>query len=165
VWRVSRRLAVPVAAALVLAGFAQALLGIVPLGRADPLARLLAVGIEPVAENVERLAADDHAAAIVTTDYASTAWLSFYLPSHPKIVQLNEEQRYQDSPRADARLLSQPLLYLVESRLDRHDFIASHFAQVVQVAHFDRLRRGVPIAHYVAYRVNGLRDAPLGRLP
>lgn len=165
VWRVSRRLAVPVAAALVLAGFAQALLGIVPLGRADPLARLLAVGIEPVAENVERLAADDHAAAIVTTDYASTAWLSFYLPSHPKIVQLNEEQRYQDSPRADARLLSQPLLYLVELRLDRHDFIASHFAQVVQVAHFDRLRRGVPIAHYVAYRVNGLRDAPLGRLP
>ena len=69
-----------------------------PLGRADPLARLLAIGFEPVAQNVERLAADNHAAAIVTTDYASTAWLSFYLPSHPKIIQLNEEQRYQDAP-------------------------------------------------------------------
>jgi hypothetical protein len=165
VWRVSRRLAVPVASALVLGGFAQALLGIVPLGRADPLARLLAVGLEPVAQNVERLASDNDAAAIATTDYASTAWLSFYLPSHPKIVQLNEEQRYQDAPRADAQLLSQPLVYVVETRLDRRAFVAEHFVQVTPIAQIDRLRRGVPIAHYIVYRVNGLRGAPLGRLP
>ena len=104
-------------------------------------------------------------AAIVTTDYGSTAWLSYYLASHPKIVQLNEEQRYQDAPRVDARLLSQPLLYVVEARLDRHDFVAGHFTQLVQVARFDRLRQGVAIAHYVAYRANRLRGAPLGRLP
>jgi 4-amino-4-deoxy-L-arabinose transferase-like glycosyltransferase len=165
VWRVSRLLAVPVAVALVLAGFAQALLGIVPLGRADPLARLLATGFEPVSRNVEHLAAANHAAAIVTTDYASTAWLSFYLPSHPKIIQLNEEQRYQDAPQAGVRLLSQPLLYVVETRLDRHDFVAEHFAQLIEVARFDRLRRGIAIAHYVAYRANGFHGLPLGRLP
>jgi 4-amino-4-deoxy-L-arabinose transferase-like glycosyltransferase len=165
VWRVSRRLAVPVAAALVLAGFMQALFGIAPLGRADPLARLLAVGFVPVAQNVERLATDNHADAIVTTDYASTAWLSFYLTSHPKLVQLNEEQRYQDAPRADAQLLAQPLVYVVETRLDRHAFVAEHFEQVTPIAQLDRLRRGVAIAHYVVYRVNGLRGAPLGRLP
>ncbi len=165
VWRISRRLAAPVAALLVLAGFAQAVLGIVPLGRSDPLARLLAVGFGPVAQNIEQLTSNEHAAAIVTTDYASTAWFSFYLPSHPTIVQLNEEQRYQDSTRADARLLSQPLLYVVETRLDRHEFVAEHFARLAQVAHFDRLRRGVPIAHYVVYRVNGLRGAALGRVP
>ena len=165
IWRVSRRLAVPVAAVLLLAVYAQALLGIMPLGRSDPLARLLAVGFDQVAQNVERLQATNHAAAIVTTDYASTAWLSFYLPSHPAIAQLNEEYRYPDARRADATLLSQPLLYVVETRLDRHDLLAPHFQSVTQIAHFDRLRRGVPIAHYVVYRIAGLRGAPLGRMP
>jgi 4-amino-4-deoxy-L-arabinose transferase-like glycosyltransferase len=165
VWRVSRRLAVPAAALLLLAVYAQALFGIIPLGRGDPLARLLAVGMPSVTNDVERFVAGDGAAAILTTDYATTAWLSFYLPSHPKIVQLNEEQRYPDAPRPDAALLSQPLLYVVETRLDRHELVATHFAQVKPIAHVDRLRRDVAIAHYMIYRVEGLRGAPLGRMP
>jgi 4-amino-4-deoxy-L-arabinose transferase-like glycosyltransferase len=165
IWRISRRLAVPVATFLLVAVYAQALFGIVPLGRSDPLARLLAVGMEDVTGTVERLAAQDRAAAILTTDYASTAWLSFALPAHPKIVQLNEEQRYQDAPRPDRSLLSSPLLYVVEQRLDRHDFVAAHFTDVTPIAHVDRLRKGVAIAHYVIYRVAGLRGAPLGRMP
>lgn len=165
IWHLSRRLAVPVAALLLLAVYAQALFGIVPLGRSDPLARLLAVGMERVTGTVEQTAANEHAAAILTTDYASTAWLNFTLPSHSRIVQLTEEQRYLDAPRPDASLLSRPLLYVVEQRLDRHDFVAAHFAQVTPIAHVDRLRRGVAIAHYVIYRVVGLRGAPLGRMP
>ena len=165
VWRLSRRLAVPVAAVLLLAVYAQALFGIVPLGRSDPLARLLAVGMADVTGKVEQLSAEHHAAAILTTDYASTAWFSFSLPSHSKVVQLNEEQRYLDAPRPDQRLLSQPLLYVVEERLDRHAFVAAHFTSVVPVAHVDRVRRGVAIAHYVIYRVGGLIGAPLGRVP
>jgi hypothetical protein len=165
VWRVSRRLAVPVAAILLVAVYAQALLGVVPFGRSDPLARLLGVGFDEIAQNIERQQTQSHAAAILTTDYASTSWFSFYLPSHPKIVQLDEEYRYLDAQSADAALLSQPLVYVVEQRLDRHAFVAEHFAHVVALASFDRLRRGVPIAHYIAYRVDGLRGAPLGRLP
>jgi hypothetical protein len=165
VWRFSRRLAIPVAAILLVGVYAQALVGIVPLGRSDPLARLLAVGMPAVTEAIDRVAAKDQTQAILTTDYATTAWFSFYLPSHPKIIQLNEEQRYPDAARADVALLSQPLLYVVETRLDRHDFVAAHFARVVPIAHVDRLRRGVAIAHYVIYRVEGLQGAPLGRLP
>jgi hypothetical protein len=165
VWRASRRLAIPVAAILLVGVYAQALVGVVPLGRSDPLARLLAVGMPDVTKNIERLAAQDQVQSVLTTDYASTAWLSFYLPSHPTIVQLNEEQRYPDAPRADAALLAQPLLYVVETRLDRHDFVAGHFAQVTPIAHVDRLRRGVAIAHYVIYRVAGFHGAPLGRTP
>ena len=164
VWRVSRASAVPVAAVFLLAVYAQALLGVIPLGRGDPLARLLAVGFDSVAQNIERQQAGMHAAAIVTTDYASTAWFSFYLPSKPRIVQLNEEVRYPDAQRADAALLTRTLLYVVEMRLDRHDLLAAHFRRVTPVAHFDRLRRGVPIAHYVVYRVDGLRGGPVGRV-
>ena len=165
VWRASRLLAVPVAAVLLLAVYAQALFSIVPFGRSDPLARLLAVGFDGVAHNIQQLQVQNHAAAILTTDYASTSWFSFYLAASPGIVQLNEEDRYPDSPRANAALLSQPLLYVVETRLDRHELLAQHFQSVTPIAHFDRLRGGVVIAHYVAYRVAGLRGAPLGRMP
>ena len=165
VWRVSRALAVPVATVLLSAIYAQALLGIVPLGRSDPLARLLGVGFSDVAAHIEHEQALQHAAAILTTDYASTAWFSFYLPSMPRIVQINEEFRYPDAPRADAALLSQPLLYVVERRLDRHDLISQHFQRIREVTRFDRVRHGVPIAHYVVYAVDGLRGTPLGRLP
>ncbi len=165
IWRTSRQLASPVAAILLVAVYAQALFGIVPLGRSDPLARLLAVGMSGVTQGTERLLAQDHGEAILTTDYASTAWLSFYLPSHPTIVQLDEEQRYPDAPRANAALLTQPLLYVVETRLDRHDFVAGHFSHVMPLAHVDRLRQGIAIAHYVIYRVEGFHGAPLGRMP
>jgi hypothetical protein len=53
----------------------------------------------------------------------------------------------------------------VEARLDRHDFVAQHFARVTPLAQVDRLRRGVAIAHYVIYRVGGFHGAPLGRMP
>jgi 4-amino-4-deoxy-L-arabinose transferase-like glycosyltransferase len=165
VWRASRPLAVPVACILLAAAYAQALFGIVPLGRSDPLARLLAVGIDQVAGNIELFAASEHAGAIVTTDYASTSWFSFYLPSHPRIVQLNEEYRYSDAPRADTALLSGRLVYVAETRLDRRDLLLPHFQNVVELAQFDRLRHGVPIAHYVVYSVEGFHGAPLGRVP
>src|SRR6185295_17574933 len=127
--------------------------------------RLLGVGFAEVARNIEHQQQDVRAAAILTTDYASTAWFAFYLPSHPRIVQLDEEYRFDAAARADTALLARPLLYVVETRLDRHDLVTQHFQHVVVLARFDRLRRGVPIAHYIAYRVEGLRGAPLGRLP
>jgi len=165
VWRASRLLAIPVSATLLAAIYAQALFGIVPMGRGDPLARLLAVGIKPVARAIEQEQAANHAAAILTTDYTTTSWLSFYLPSRPRIVQLNEEQRYPDAVRADATILAQPLIYVVEQRLDRHDLVMEHFQHVSALAHFDRLRSGVPLTHYIVYAVSGLRGAPLGRIP
>jgi hypothetical protein len=164
-WRLSRQLATPVAAVLLLAVYAQALLGVIPFGRSDPLARLLAVGFDGVANQVETARASAGAAAIVTTDYASTAWLSFYLPRHPAVLQLNEPWRYADAPDAPAALLSRPLLYVVEQRLDKHAEMSAHFRSIRPIAQFDRLRHGVPIAHYVAYRVSGWNGTSVGRLP
>jgi 4-amino-4-deoxy-L-arabinose transferase-like glycosyltransferase len=165
VWRLSRRLGVPVATVLLLAVYAQALLGVVPFGRSDPLARLLAVGFDQVAARVNSARVAAGAVAIVTTDYASTAWIAFYLPDHPPVIQLNEPWRYADAPAADAVLLSRPLLYVVERRLDKRAEVAAHFGAIAPVMEFDRLRHGVAIAHYVVYRVSGWNGAPIGRLP
>lgn len=165
VWRVSRMLAVPVAAVLLIAVYAQALFGVIPFGRSDPLARLLAVGFDGVAQAIETQRAQNRAVAIVTTDYESTAWFSFYLRGHPPVIQVNETWRYADAQAPDAALLSRPVLYVVEQRLDHEELLASHFAHVVEVSRFDRQRHGVPIAHYVIYRASGWDGVPFGRLP
>ncbi|MEJ0027458.1 MAG: glycosyltransferase family 39 protein [Rhizomicrobium sp.] len=165
VWRVARPAATPVAAVLLLAVYAQALFGVIPFGRSDPLARLLAVGFDGVAANIETLRRSNNAAAIVTTDYASTSWFAFYLPDHPPVIQANEDDRYLDAPVPDAGLLAKPVLYVVEQRLDKHAELAGRFGQVREVARFDRLRHGVPIAHYVAYLLGDWRGTRFGRLP
>lgn len=158
--RWSGKLAIPVAAFLVLAGYAQALGGIIPFGRKDPLARLLAVGLPDVVQQVEAL---QPGAPLVTTDYASTAWFSFY--GHAKVVDLGEDFRWPDAPKASAALFTKPALYITEDRKDRHDLVAAEFSQVREIARIERRREGVPVAHYIVYRVIGPKTATLGRMP
>jgi 4-amino-4-deoxy-L-arabinose transferase-like glycosyltransferase len=160
--RWSARLAVPLAAVLLFAGYAQALLGVVPLGRKDPLARLLAVGFPQVVERLDTLRAGT-GTALLTTDYASTSWFAFY--GHYPVVALGEDYRWPDASAAPASLCERPCLYVSEIRRDRHDLIAAQFAEVREVARFDRTRQGVPIAHYIVYRAAGPKNASLGRLP
>ena len=169
VWRVARPAATPVAAAMLIAVYAQALIGVIPFGRSDPLARLLFVGAGGLAQQIETAQAKAGAAAIVTTDYESTAWFAFYLPHRPAVIQANEPQRYPDAPVPDAALLHRPLLYVAEQRashpeLDQHAALAAQFAQVQPIARFDRLRHGVPITHYIAYRLSGWRGTRFGRV-
>jgi len=161
--RWSKRLAVPVAAMLLGAAYAQALFGVVPMGRKDPLARLLAVGFPEVAAKVETLRLTAHAGAVLTTDYASTAWFAFYGPG--PVVQIGEDYRWAGAPVPTALLFAGPALYVSEARRDRHELIGAHFAQVGQIARIDRERKGVAIAHYVVYRVSGLKGAPAGHIP
>ena len=163
--RWSARLAVPVAAVLLLAGYAQALIGVVPFGRKDPLARLLAVGLTDVTGKVEKLRVATGAAAILTTDYATTGWFAFYAPSEAPVVDIGEDYRWPDAPPPAVKLLERPALYVTEMRRDRHDLIAAHFGEVTEIARIDRERAGVPIAHYVVYRVGSLKGSPPGRMP
>lgn len=166
-WRIpvirwSARLAVPVAAVLVIAGYAQALVGVVPMGRKDPLARLLAVGMPEVVRDLGDLKTANHADLILTTDYASTAWFAFYSPF--PVVSLGEDYRWPNSPPLTAAAFAKPALYITEQRRDLRGVVAAQFSDVKAIAEIDRKRHGIPIAHYVVYRVSGLRAA-VGRMP
>lgn len=163
--RWSGKLAVPVAALLLVAGFTQALFGVVPMGRKDPLARLLAVGLPEVTSQVEVLREQTGANAILTTDYASTAWVAFYTPAHAPVVQIGEEYRWPDSPALPPLLAAKPALYVSEIRRDRHDLVGAHFSEVREIARIDRMRKGIAIAHYVVYRVGGFKGGSVGRMP
>jgi 4-amino-4-deoxy-L-arabinose transferase-like glycosyltransferase len=153
--RFSRFLAVPVAAVMLAAVYLQAFFGIASLGRADPLSRLLAVGLNPVVRQVEKDRDRTGAAALVTTDYATTAWFSFYRQAPEPVIPLNETNRWTMAPRAPAAILSGPLLYVVEERNDQHALVSSLFHDVVKLDTIERRRGGKVVARYLVYRVSG----------
>ena len=157
--RVSRYFAVPLAAAMIAVVYAQALWGIIPRVR-DPVSRLLAVGMDRVVGDIETLRAQTHAQGVLTTSYALTGWLSFYMPSHPPVVQVNERFRYLDEPEPPRSLFEGPLLYVTEIRNDQSAWLAMRFADVTPLAHIARNRNGARIDEYAVYSVSGLKGDP-----
>jgi len=114
-----------VAALLLLAAYAQAGWGVVPIQN-DPAARILGRQFRPVATVVAALS--QHLAdAIVTTDYETTAWLRFYEPS-VKVIQVGEPWRYPQAPAPSAALLKGRLIYLASFKRDQHHMVEKYFA-------------------------------------
>ncbi len=163
--RVSRVAALPVALVLLAFVYVQAFFNLLPIGRADPMTRLMGVGIPELGAEVERARVANHAGAVLTTDYPTTGWFAFYTPGRPPLVQIGDDNRWLASPVPSARLLAQPMIYVAEIRFDQSAMLAQHFNTVTRLELVDRKRDGKPIAHYVLYRVQGLKGSPLGRQP
>ena len=163
--KASLNLAVPVALAILLVVYAQAFFGVLPLGEDDPVARMMGVGFRPVAAQIAEVARKDGAVAIATTKYATTAWLAFYRASPIPIMQLNEDNRFLSSPRATARMLGGPLLYVTEHPERDLSWVEARFAQVKFAGAFDRMRNGILLDRYHAFLLAGYRGAPIGRVP
>jgi 4-amino-4-deoxy-L-arabinose transferase-like glycosyltransferase len=160
---VTRALAIPIAALILVFVYAQALFAVVP--KRDPIGRLTAFGIGPVMDVVRDTAAAQGAHAIVTTSYATTGWLAFYLKPKMPIVQINEDFRWLAAPKADPALANGPLLFVTMQGDKMMPVVASRFAQIQHVGEIDRRRHGVLIEKYDLYRVTGFRGGMLGRTP
>ena len=158
-----RALAIPVAALILLFVYAQAFFGVIP--KRDPIGRLTAFGIKPVVATIEKAAQDQHAQAIVTTSYATTAWLAFYLKPKIPVVQINEDFRWLSAPKADPALANGPLLFVTMQGEKTMPVVAARFAQIQHVGEIDRRRKRALIEKYDLYRVTGLRGEVLGREP
>jgi hypothetical protein len=83
-----------------------------------------------------------HPAAILTTDYETTAWFAFY--GHVPVVQVNEPQRGLGGPLGKG-----PFVYVAEQGRDRHGL----FKSAKPLAAVLRTRAGVQIASYGLYAV------------
>jgi 4-amino-4-deoxy-L-arabinose transferase-like glycosyltransferase len=160
---VARKLAIPVAALILVLVYAEAFFGVIPAR--DPIARLTAVGFVPVADDIARMARTEHARAIVTTSYATTSWLAFYLDRKIQVVQLDEEFRWLSAPRADSGLGHAPLLYVTLEQKKPLPEIVKRFSQFHLLARLERKRRGAIIDRYDVYAVSGWRGAFVGREP
>ncbi len=161
----SHMLAVPLAAAILAFVYAQAFWVIVPMGRHDPIARMMGVGFNGVAQNVAAIAKARHATALVTTNYVLTGWLSFYLHRQIPIIQLNEDFRWLSSPRASPADLNGRLLYVTQEPDKERPFLGNDFAGVEKIAQFERMRGKVGVDPVYIYALSGYRGAPVGRMP
>ena len=152
----------PVALVFLGVTYAQALTGFLPLR--DPTAHLVASGFTPVAEKIEAIREGSGAAAVLTTNYAPTGWLAFYLPDHPPVIQWNESYRWLAAPKAGPALLAKPLLYVSQPRRDRSAELARSFTHVARLAQIPRRRNGQLVSRYNVYLLSGWHGAPAGRI-
>jgi hypothetical protein len=161
-WRWVSRAAAPLAAALLLAVYAQALFEWLPL-RSDPLPRLLGRGFPAIAQVVAKAVQVHLSDAVLTTDYETTAWLRFYQPQL-KVIQIGEPWRYPDSP-APGPLLKRRLLYLVEARRDRGDLVRRYFSHVGLPTEMRTAAKAGRPTVYALYAVRGPKNSGIGRMP
>jgi 4-amino-4-deoxy-L-arabinose transferase-like glycosyltransferase len=168
----SRRAAVTVGLGIFLIAALQAATGLLPLDRRDPTARVLGAGWRDLGPKIDDIRIRSRAPGILTMNYADTAWLSFYLPSHPPVVQINERLRWVGSLEPDEKFLRGPLLFIIEedevqpagSDNEYRRAMAAYYQQVTEIARLPRVRRGVAIDYYVVYLVDGMKADPVERV-
>jgi 4-amino-4-deoxy-L-arabinose transferase-like glycosyltransferase len=163
--RFTRVLALPVALGILIFAYGQAMTGMLPLGRSDPIARMTAVGFIPVANEISTLASRSGAKGIVTNDYVMTGWLAFYLHPHLPIIQISEDYRWLAAPHATAGLLKMPLLYVIRKPNRELSNAAAHFSKIVSIADLNRTRNGTIIDQFHVYSLSGFHGNTVGRMP
>jgi len=161
----SRYFALPVAYLILAFVYVQAFFNVLPIGRADPMTRLMGVGIADIGAEVEKARIANNAGAVLTTDYPTTGWFSYYTPGRPPLIQVGDDNRWLASPAPSEALESRPMIYVAEKRFDESAMLTQHFTSVTHLADIDRKRDGTVIGHYVLYRVEGLKHGPVGRQP
>jgi 4-amino-4-deoxy-L-arabinose transferase-like glycosyltransferase len=155
----SSRLAAPIGLAMAFFVYLQALFGIVPLGAIDPTARNIGAGWPTLASAIDAKRVELGAKAILTTSYKTTAWLSFYLPSHSPIVQFNERIRWVQEPEPNPSFFQDPLLYVCATPCKDALFVRTRYETFGQVGSVVRTRNGIVIEQYDLYRA----ESPVGR--
>jgi 4-amino-4-deoxy-L-arabinose transferase-like glycosyltransferase len=158
------KLAAPVAALFLIVIYVQALTGLLPLGRRDPLARLLGTGFRAASGSLATAAQGSDAAVILTTDYETTAWLRWYQPGL-KVVQLGDVDRYPDAPAPGPDLAGHPWFYFVEQKRGQSEEVRQYFSQVSPATQFSITRNGEELSRYQIYRLESPKGPIPGRMP
>jgi 4-amino-4-deoxy-L-arabinose transferase-like glycosyltransferase len=163
--RFARAFAIPVAIGILIFAYAQATTGMLPLGKRDPIARMTAVGILPVTEEISAIARQNGAKAIVTSKYGMTGWLAFYLRPPLPIIEISEDYRWLAAPQATSDLLEQPLLYVTQNPEHELPKVAAYFSKIVPIAALNRVRSGSIIDRFQVYLLFGFHGSAVGRMP
>jgi 4-amino-4-deoxy-L-arabinose transferase-like glycosyltransferase len=154
----SRRLVAPVSLSVATAIFLQAIFGFLPLGHSDPTARVLGAGWPRLAAEIDSIREETGAPVILTTNYGLTSWLSFYLPSHAPVEQIDNRMRWVNEPAPDHALFDGPALFICQGDCGHLTWLAKRFGNVSLISTLYRMRNGLSVASYAIYRV----AAPIG---
>jgi 4-amino-4-deoxy-L-arabinose transferase-like glycosyltransferase len=156
----SKRFAVSFGLGMAAFIYLQAAFGIIPLGRVDPTARALGAGWKVLGVQLDEVRLQLGAPVVLTANYGLTGWLTFYLPSHPPVEQINGRIRYVDAPPPDPTLFSGTMMYVCEEDCSEVP-LRQRFATVELVASLSRTRHAVPIQKYLVYSLSGPTQSPL----
>jgi len=156
----TRMLALPAAGLILLVAYVQAFSGAFVSGHKDPIARITAMGFAPVADEISAIAKREGAAGFVTTGYAPTGWLAFYVEPKMPVTEIGEDYRWLQAPAAPAKLLQAPLLYVSEHAGKELPRVRADFARVHFLTAIGRVRNGAVIDRFYVYGVSGFRGKP-----
>jgi 4-amino-4-deoxy-L-arabinose transferase-like glycosyltransferase len=157
----SNKLATPIGLGMAAVIYAQAVFGIVPLGAIDPTARQLGAGWRQLASEIDLIRQHTGAHGVLTTSYGLTAWLSFYLPSHPPVVQVNERFRWENESAPTADFFKGLLIYVCRFSVPEAGIVQKRYNDVRDIATVTRQRAGVEIERYDVYGVENPVGDPL----
>ena len=153
-----QRSALPAAIAVLAVAYFQTWTGLLVRGKADPVARMTGVGLNRVTGQIGTFARTEHAAALVTTRYFMSGWLSFYVRPHLPVLQTTEGFRWSNSAKANAALLSNELLYVTERPDKELREIKPYFTSVKPLGCIPRTRNGAIIDRFCVFSLHGLRN-------
>jgi 4-amino-4-deoxy-L-arabinose transferase-like glycosyltransferase len=158
----SRRLAVPVGLVIAACIYLQACFGVIPLGGSDPTAQNLGAGWKDLAVKLDGVRGELGAPIVLTMNQRLAGWLSFYLPSHPPVEQIDGRIRWVNAPEPDPALFRGAMMYVcVNQCANEVGKLQRRFTTVEPVTTLARSRRGVPIESYAVYRLSGPIGPPL----
>jgi 4-amino-4-deoxy-L-arabinose transferase-like glycosyltransferase len=162
--RICRRWAIPSALVLLAAVYLQSWTGAIAVGKQDPLGRMMAFGVKGAAQRIGELAARQHAAAILTSKYVVTGWLAFYLAHPIPIVQIADQERWLEAPKAETALLRRPLLYVTQNPARELPLLRARFSTVRFIQEVGRQRGAATLDNFYVYSLSGLHGPAAGRL-
>ena len=159
----SRKLAIPVSLLIMGVMGLNAVYYVIPLGRRNFIAEQVSPGGTQVVPQLEALRQQIGAATVITTDYRTTGWLAFYLPTRPPVIQITERIRWVNAPEPGAASFAGPLLYLMDTRRDDVPIVRRLYEEVEEIARLSRRVNDVDFDNYIVYRVARPKGDPFDR--
>ena len=143
--------AAPIGLVVAALTFAEVLTGAVPLGAANPLARL--EGFRELARDLDAKAHADNAAYVLTQGYALTSLMTYYGDLAIPVVQPEQRMRWIFEPQAAETLFAAPGLALGEPGRHFDLILKMRFRQVEPAGLLQRRQAGGTLEAYELYRV------------
>ncbi len=134
-----------------LLGFVQALTGALPLGAADPTARL--EGFRELARDVDARARAAGAPYLLTQGYALASLMTYYGDPTITVVQPEQRIRWIFAPSPPETLFAAPGLALAEAGRRFDLVLKMRYRDVEPAGTIERRRAGRPVQSYELFRV------------
>ena len=143
--------AAPIGLVVAALTFAEAMTGAVPLGAANPLARL--EGFRDLARDLDAKARADNAPYVLTQGYALTSLMTYYGDPAIAVVQPEQRMRWIFEPEPPETLFAAPGLALGEPGRRFDLILRMRFREVEPAGLLQRRQAGGTLEAYELYRV------------